>query len=172
MGTALASHLLRSFLDYTRLAGLSAFVLFIDLSKAFDRVIRELAMGCLHGTAESVAESVASLGYSQAFAMNIDRLVREQGSVLEQMGLDGKVREIIISLHSGSWFKVGSSPDLVVARRGGRQGCKLGAIVFNSIYAVALSHVRTSIQKHNSVLIVKGFADGTILGQRWCPRCY
>ena len=80
------------------------------------------------------------------------------------MGIDGMVRELIVSLHSGSWFQVGSSPDLVVARRGGRQGCKLGAIVFNLVYAVALSHVRTSIQKQNCVLVIKGFVDSPFWG--------
>ena len=92
IGTSMASHLIRSFIDYTRIACLCMFILFVDLSKAFDKIIREPAMGCPHGANNDVTASVQSLGHSHTFATNIARLVRDHGTVLEQMGIDGKVR--------------------------------------------------------------------------------
>ena len=44
-GTDLASHIVASFLDYCRLGQKSCFVLYLDLVKAFDRVIREVVLG-------------------------------------------------------------------------------------------------------------------------------
>ena len=44
-GTEVASHLVRSILDYARLRTLSVYILFLDLSTAFDRAIREILLG-------------------------------------------------------------------------------------------------------------------------------
>ena len=44
--TPFVSHTVRLFLDFCRTTRRSAFVLFLDLSKAFDYVIREFVMGC------------------------------------------------------------------------------------------------------------------------------
>ena len=45
MGTALASHTIRSIIDLSMLWGWSLFVLFVGLTKAFDRLIREFVVG-------------------------------------------------------------------------------------------------------------------------------
>ena len=44
-GTDLASHTVISFIEYCKSHTLSFFVLFVDLVKAFDRVLREITVG-------------------------------------------------------------------------------------------------------------------------------
>ena len=44
-GTDFATHVVRTFLDMCMALSLSFFILFIDLVKAFDRVVRELVLG-------------------------------------------------------------------------------------------------------------------------------
>ena len=44
-GTDFASHVVLSFLEYCKVCSLCAFVLYVDLSKAFDKAIRELVLG-------------------------------------------------------------------------------------------------------------------------------
>lgn len=44
-GTDFAAHVLSTFVEFCNTAGLSYFVLFIDLVKAFDRVLREIVLG-------------------------------------------------------------------------------------------------------------------------------
>ena len=44
-GTDLANHVVRSVFDFGRLMNLSMAVLFVDLSKAFDYIVREIALG-------------------------------------------------------------------------------------------------------------------------------
>eukprot|EP00973_Karenia_brevis_P000029 3254-Karenia_brevis.AAC.1 len=44
-GTDFAHHLILSALDYAAALSLSIFILFVDLVKGFDKVLRELVMG-------------------------------------------------------------------------------------------------------------------------------
>ena len=44
-GTDMASHIVRSAIDAAKLLHLSLFVLFVDLVKAFDKIIRQLVYG-------------------------------------------------------------------------------------------------------------------------------
>eukprot|EP00973_Karenia_brevis_P095956 12429960-Karenia_brevis.AAC.1 len=60
-GTDFASHIVRSFLEYCLCASLSYFVLFVDLVKAFDRIIRELVLG-IPGDVDDMGQYLANLG--------------------------------------------------------------------------------------------------------------
>ena len=58
---------------------------------------------------------------------------RDHQALLEELGVDPKVCALISSLHTGSWFKYQDLDTLIIACKGGRQGCKLGALIFNLI---------------------------------------
>ena len=45
---------------------------------------------------------------------------------------------MINTLHSESWFRYGDARGVAHTRMGGRQGCKLGAVIFNVLYAEAM----------------------------------
>ena len=80
-GTDLACHLVLAFLQWSLMRGWGVFALFIDLSKAFDRVIRELAMGFPAHCTDPVAY-LRSLGCSDRQASWIAAWVarRRRGS--------------------------------------------------------------------------------------------
>ena len=59
----------------------------------------------------------------------------------------------------------------MVARSGGRQGCKLGAILFNLIYAVALARVRESIGKKHGVLEIHGLCSSSLWSNNSVCAC-
>ena len=50
-GTDIPAHIVQSAIEYAHHFGLSIFVMFLDLEKAFDRVIRELVFGYPHNLA-------------------------------------------------------------------------------------------------------------------------
>ena len=60
---------------------------------------------------------------------------------MDQWGVDQKVARMTNALHSGSWMRF-EDADAVVQTTGGRQGCKLGGVVFGAIYAQAIKRVR------------------------------
>ena len=64
--------------------------------------------------------------------------IAEHGHLLEQWDADAKAVQLAQTLHSGAWFSVGDSVEVVTSSTGGRQGCKLGSTTFNSAYALAL----------------------------------
>ena len=57
---------------------------------------------------------------------------------MDRWSTDAKVKHLVSMLHSGSWMRYGSSEEVVVTR--GRQGCKLGGVVFGSVYAQGTEH--------------------------------
>ena len=52
------------------------------------------------------------------------------------------VAELVRGLHTHAWFRVDDSDSIVETLTGGRQGCKLGCLVFCAVYEQALSKIR------------------------------
>ena len=48
-------------------------------------------------------------------------------------------------LHSGSWFRIGELLDFLFTGKDRRQGCQLGSIILNFVYARALKRLETQI---------------------------
>ena len=59
---------------------------------------------------------------------------------------------MINALHSRSWAKYGDSPSVVMSQTGGRQGCKLGSILFNATYSLALGEVHARLREAGILL--------------------
>ena len=66
--------------------------------------------------------------------------------------MDGKVYELIQSLHQGAWFQLLGSDRYIVPKIGGRQGCKLGRVVLNMIYSIAIHELAESMRELGVVL--------------------
>ena len=99
-GSALASHTIRTFMDLCRSFGLSFLVIFIDLSKAFDRAIRELVMGAMKGADVDTRSLFLKLGLTQVQAEELSNFIETKGPLLAQMGVDAKLIQLIRSLHA------------------------------------------------------------------------
>ena len=160
-GTDYPNHTVRSLLQYAKLLSLSVFILFLSLETAFDRVIREIVMGWpqhLDGALVSEEEQIeylVSIGMQRDAAAYITQRIREDGTALEAWGADPKVVALIRGLHTKAWFKVGDNDSYVATYTGGRQGCKLGATIFNSVYEQALVAVRSRLHEAGIVLVLK-----------------
>jgi hypothetical protein len=82
--------------------------------------------------------------------------MRDKGSVFQQWQVDPKVEALVRGLHTKAWFRVGDNESVVVTATGGRQGCKLGGIIFISVYEQALEQVRQRLRTAGIVLVLKG----------------
>ena len=146
-GTDFATHLVRSVIDFASLKGLSFSIVFIDLVKAFDFTIRELAVGWPQCNVPSRVAHLSRLGLSNDRARAVADDIDEHGCILEQLQAHPHVIEMLRSLHTGSWFQFGSAADVLVVEKGGRQGCCFGGKIFNFAYAKALSEVRAKLEE-------------------------
>ena len=154
-GTGMAILALRCFLDMCALRGLSAFVLFMDLSKAFDFAIREIALGWLEGAPSDEAGRLnhfLRMGLDTDIAAALVELIASEGSLFQQQGVCTEAAALTRSLHTGAWFMLPGDSEVLVSRCGGRQGCKLGALMFNMIYSVAIRRVARHLLAEGIVL--------------------
>ena len=160
-GTDYPHHMVRSAIDHAAAHNLSICVVFIDLVKAFDRVLRELIFGFPQGVINREAH-LLSLGLSAGQAAWVLQYLDKHGTVLERWGADPKTIALVNALHSGSWFQYADHPDLVAAAKGGRQGCKLGSLIFNAGYTDPLRELTKTLRELGVVLRlpVAGDTDG------------
>eukprot|EP00973_Karenia_brevis_P044961 6225913-Karenia_brevis.AAC.1 len=137
-GSDLANLMLRCLVDYALLMGWAVAIIFIDLIKAFDTIIRELAIGWPQFSCDDRIGYLCSIGLSAAHAADVTRDIENNGSVLHQLGCHPHIIELLRSLHSNTWFKHGDCEEAIISRKGVRQGCRFGSKIFNLLYGKAL----------------------------------
>lgn len=91
---------------------------------AYDSVVREIAI---------------------VFPHSYDGDQIEYGPPFERVKVPTKVCRMVNALHTLRWAKYGSLSSCVIGVRGGRQGCKLGGVLFNTIFSEAMSQVRSKL---------------------------
>ena len=156
-GTALASFSLRSFADVATMKGWSLFILCVDLSKAFDYAIREVVMGWMptfkDADMDAKSAHLEKLGVLKEHSAELAKWIDETGGLLRLCATDPVVVALIASLHDGSWFQLPNDPQYIISVAGGRQGCKLGALVFNAIYSIALARIRAELAEFDNITL-------------------
>ena len=75
---------------------------------------------------------------------------------LEQAEVPEYIRSLLLSLHSDAWFDVGTQR--VITRRGGRQGCKHGPVLFELGYELALRNIRARLAEIGVQIKVRTFS--------------
>ena len=137
-------------------SGFCYFILFLDLTKAFDHAVREMVTGWMRGQGEaSPAEKaihLTRLGIPADVVQEVVAWINESGGLLRQLGADESVCALVNSVHDGAWFRLPGDAKYVVSVSGGRQGCKLGALIFNLIYRLALKKLRRALETSNTIL--------------------
>ena len=96
MGTALASHVARSFLAVAAVWGWSTFVLLLDLTKAFDKVLRELVLGWPEGFSGDQAgkdDHLRKAGGKEAYIDKVRDMIDEARPALLQAGEDINIQD-------------------------------------------------------------------------------
>ena len=83
---------------------MSYFVLFIDLSKAFDFAIREILFSWRQGFQGDKVQHLMTLGLNETDATALHTELEQNGGLLEFLGCDPSVCELVKSLHTNSWF--------------------------------------------------------------------
>ena len=141
-------------MDMAAVCCLSIAVLFIDLVKAFDRVLREIVIGWAQTGAEDGVRYLIDLGFSSDHAGELAREIAA-GAVLDEVRVHPHVKLLLASMHTGSWFRVAGSSDLFVARKGGRQGFRFGGVLFSLAYAKALKRLYKQAEEEEILVKLK-----------------
>ena len=105
-------------------------MLFVELVKAFDQVIRELVFGIPPGVTD-VSKHLRDLELAETQLIFVASFIERHGSLFKVMGVHPRVVQLVCNLHASSWVTYGSLESAVIVRVGGRQGCVFGSMVFN-----------------------------------------
>ena len=87
-------------------------------------------------------ELLRKLGVHRDAAIDLAEWIDKTGGLLLASGADPAVCALVASVNDGLWFQLPGHSKYLISVSGGRQGCKLGALVFNLIYSVALKRIR------------------------------
>ena len=125
-GTDIATHVIKSAISAANMLHMSIFVLFVDLVKAFDKIIRQLVYGWGEEKPDNPVAFFEPLGVPEGPTRWIAAYLDERGHLLMQWGADEEAIQLAQSLHEGAWLSVGDLEIVVTSRTGGRQRCTLG----------------------------------------------
>jgi hypothetical protein len=121
----------------------------VDLSKAFDKVVREVAIGWPQYLEADKIDHLVKLGIPKEHAAMVAESIDSNGCVFTQLKVHPRVIELMSSLHTKSWFCVGEGDaGHMIVEKGGRQGCRFGGKIFNTCYGVALYEFRDLLRVH------------------------
>ena len=143
-------------------------MLFIDLVKAFDRALRKIVIGWPRGNIDDWIGYLTQLGldHDSAKVVHVDLL--QNGCIMERLQAHPHIVTLMASLHTSSWFKSDpDSNDVMVVRKGGRQGCLFGAKIFNMGYAKALQEIADVLLAENVHLRIHYNPAAPV----WSPSC-
>ena len=166
-GTDYATYVVKSMIDYARVASMSIFVLFIDLVAACDKVVRELVFGWPHDGGADKKEYLTSIGIPDDAAEHFIHYIEVNGTVFEQMGVDQKITALTNCLRTRCWSKYGELNTCITSYTGGRQGCKLGSDVFKLVYMQAINVVRSQLRDRGIVFTANLSANAP-----WPGHCF
>ena len=146
-------HLSRAFLRWQcRLKRPTACV-FLDLTEAFYRLVRPLALGG-DLSDEDIAAIAARLGFN-ADTLHQFHAQLQEPSAVQQAGASPVVQRFLQALHSDTWFTLGTQHDVVRTAIGSRPGDSYAEVVFGLLWAKLLRQYEQLLTDHGVLESIK-----------------
>eukprot|EP00971_Amphidinium_carterae_P222748 4420642-Amphidinium_carterae.1 len=137
VGVVFPQLLVRQFTAYCKASRLPCATLFIDVSAAFDSVLKPLLWG-IHPHEAFNADSVDPGPYTSLQCQAIGTFLTDHPAILAQCGLPSCLVSLLRCWGKGSWFTVDSS-SACASSVGVRQGDNISALVFDIFYGFIIS---------------------------------
>ena len=129
-------HMTRAFMRWQQRMHRSTSIVFLDLTEAFYRVVRPLALGGDFSDAH-IAHIAAGLGLD-ADALHSFYQQLGEPSALQETGAPLHVQRFMQALHVDTWFTIGDQNDLIKTAQGSRPGDSYADVVFGLLWAKLL----------------------------------
>ena len=128
-----AAHVVRAHLNQARRIGCSSFALFLDISHAFYRVIRQCACGADFSD-EHLGKFLQRMGIHDVHLSDIAQML-EEGPSLELLGCRPFLHRHVNEFHEGTWFKLSQDHELVHTERGTRPGDGYADVIWALVFS-------------------------------------
>ena len=167
-GTARVMHTSKLFARRAAAHKRPCVLVFADLVKAFDRVLRAVVMGdrsinSEDSSGKQVRERWIEAGFPTEVVDDAIAYVQATGGVLSEADLHPGVLHLLRDLHDGTWFQLDGAY-LIETNLGSRQGCKFGAIIFNVMYCLALDDLRCAMRNEGLLSVFEYYP----VAAPWC----
>ena len=145
------SHPLRIFGRIMDACKYTSGILFVDLSNAFHRLVRELVTGIV--VPQDVADVIANL---QAHGAPTDGLCRwlEVPSILERIKAPLPLLRLLQDVHCNTWYHLSVSQYPTTTRRGTRPGSPLADCIFHILMIDAILELNTWIRQQEGYMAI------------------
>eukprot|EP00438_Fugacium_kawagutii_P003418 Skav211332 [mRNA] locus=scaffold3120:141185:146842:- [translate_table: standard] len=134
------SQCLRTFGRLMDYKGISSGLLFLDLTQAFHRLVRELVVGV--GAEQNVIDVLFGLACENGDVASVGRKM-QTSKLLASLGVSPLLCQLLADIHHGTWYTLKHHFDLVVTRRGTRPGSPLADIIFHVLMLDVAEELRT-----------------------------
>ena len=172
-----ALHLTKAHVRQHLNVGHSVGVIFLDLTEAFYRVIRPMALGGRVDDA-AVAEMTQRLGLDPGTLHDLHMVLREPSAV-ERANIPPLHQRYLRALHTDTRFQIGEQTDHVRTTAGTRPGDSFADVVFGYLWARVLKVLERELQQQNLLTYYPhidepgfhGHADQQLtafIGPTWC----
>ena len=170
---SLGVHQARAFMRSRSRNGLCTGLLFLDLSEAFYRVVRQLALG---GPLDD--QAIAAIGARMNLGPDLLQDLHahlEEPSAVARVGLPEQLQRVLRASHTDTHFYVGLQHDRCRTTLGTRPGDSFADIVFSFLWARLLRQLehslRLAVVPEDTGLIIDDFAAAPDLSDS-APQTY
>eukprot|EP00435_Cladocopium_sp_Y103_P051956 s2437_g16.t1 len=150
----MAVHQLRAFARMANEKGHSAAFLYLDLTEAFYRVVREVPIGGVIADT-TVAHIMAKLHMPESALQDLHRLLQEP-TALERAGLSDLDRNCIRAIHTGTFFWLRGQEDVSRTTIGTRPGDSFADLIFGYVWACVLRKLQSFMQDIGAITTLEG----------------
>ena len=108
----------------------------MDLSKAFDKLVRQVVFGVseAHGDINTITDTLLRSGVDMVAASHFAPIVASSGGLLHQLKVPAHICNMVGRLHDQTRFQIELRGKLIMTTRGSRQGCRFGSVMFNTVH--------------------------------------
>ena len=126
--------------------------MFLDLTEAFYRTLRPLAVGGQMSD-QCLAAMCHRLHLDQDALHDLHRMLSEP-SAIEEAQAPPHVRKMLQAFHSDTWFQLGQQEDLVRTEIGSRPGDSFADVIFGLLWSKLLKRLENTLVEHHILDVI------------------
>ena len=141
---SMAAHAVRAHLHSAKRMRHSAFALFLDITHAFYRVLRQFAIGATCAD-EHVMEFLRRMGVEEYCIEDIERMM-EHGPALSHENCPAFLHAQVTEIHRDTWFVLNNDDRMILTEKGTRPGDGFADILWGLVFAQWAGRLEKKLQ--------------------------
>ena len=139
----MASHTVRAFMNASHRSGRSSFGIFVDITEAYYRVIRQHAIhACCND--QDIMAFLVRMGITDMNLTDVANLYHA-GPAIDELNVRPHLAKMITEIHRDSWFLIRGDDRPVVTERGTRPGDGFAGVLWELVFRRWISQIESDL---------------------------